>query len=93
MTQVLQNVGPGPAAYSQRAPVGCAHGTIGNSRRFLNISQNESSPGPDIYNLHMKMTDKRLKSRETNSPNFRFNTEKKHFAPGPATPGPSSYST
>lgn len=92
MTQVLQNVSPGQVKYSDRSLIGCAHGTIGNTRRFLNLSQNESSPGPDIYNPHMKITDKRMKSRETNSPNFRFSTEKKDFCHKPVTPGPSSYS-
>ena len=93
MTQVLQNVGPGPAKYSKRGSIGFAQGTIGNTRRFLNLSQNESSPGPDIYNPHVKITDKKLKSREKNSPNFRFNSEKKYLGPGPVTPGPASYST
>lgn len=93
MTQVNYNVGPGPAKYSKRGSIGITHGTIGNTRRFLNMSQNESSPGPDVYNPHKKMTDMRLNTREKNSPNCRFGTEKKHFALGPITPGPSSYKT
>jgi hypothetical protein len=91
MTQILQNVGPGPAKYSKRGPVGCTHGTIGNTKRFLNIDDLSASPGPDIYNPHKRMTDTRISAREKNSPNCRFGTAKKHQALGPATPGPQNY--
>lgn len=93
-TQVSFNVGPGPAKHSTRGSIGCTHGTIGNTRRFLNLSQNEHSPGPDVYNPHKKMTDLKICTREgKNSPSCRFTTEKKHFPLGPVTPGPSCYKT
>lgn len=91
MRSILQNVGPGPAKYSKRAPIGRAQGTIGNTKRFLNIDDVSTSPGPDIYNPHKKLTDPRFSTREKNSPNCRFGTAKKHQPLGPATPGPQNY--
>lgn len=39
------------------------------------------------------MSDRSHHTKQKNSPNFRFTTEKKHFMPGPVTPGPSCYVT
>lgn len=55
--------------------------------------KNSITPGPDIYNPHKIMTDKRTSSRERNAVRCTIGREFKEKPPRGITPGPSNYHT
>lgn len=66
--------------------------TIGNSTRTL-IETKKNIPGPDIYNSHKSMTDRRSNSAERNAPRCTIGNAPKELKPRMPTPGPNNYNT
>ena len=52
-----------------------------------------TTPGPDVYNGHKRMTDARSNSREKNCYRATIGNEAKHGPARRETPGPQNYNT
>jgi len=87
----------GPGAYNIN-PTGhlkrSARVTIGNTKRSLmGDDYTLITPGPDIYNPHKRMTDRRTSSKERNVARCTIGKEIKPKHNRGLTPGPSNYHT
>jgi hypothetical protein len=66
---------------------------IGKAKRKLLGDEAKTTPGPDIYNGHTKMTDRRTSSVEKNAPRATIGKDAKMLSARLATPGPANYNT
>jgi hypothetical protein len=66
---------------------------IGKAKRKLLGDEAKTTPGPDIYNGHTKMTDRRTSSVEKNAPRATIGNDAKMLSARLATPGPANYNT
>ena len=90
---MLSSAGPGEyntnsIRHLKREP----RATIGRQKRVLGATS-RNVPGPNVYNSHVPMTERRSNSAQRNAPRATIGNDPKELKPRMPTPGPNNYNT